>query len=198
MAVAAYVRVSSRDQNDRLQRDAIKAWARAKGQTVRWYADKFTGKTLDRPGWTRLEGDLAAGKIDTVVVWKLDRLGRTAAGLTRLFQDFQARGVTFVSLTENIDLSTHTGRMVANILASVAEWEREVRAERQAAGIAAAKAAGKRWGGSKRGKAKKLNADQIRTIKRLHADGQPIAAIARSVGVSRPTVYAVVRGQVTA
>ena len=198
MAVGAYVRVSSRDQNDRLQRDAIRAWARAKGVTVRWYTDKFTGKTLDRPGWTRLERDLAAGKIDAVVVWKLDRLGRTAAGLTKLFQDFQARGVTFVSLTENIDLSTHTGRMVANILASVAEWEREVRAERQAAGIAAAKAAGKRWGGSKKGKAKKLNADQIRTIKRLHADGQRIAAIARSVGVSRPTVYAVVRGQVTA
>ena len=80
MAVAAYVRVSSRDQNDRLQREAIKAWARGKRVTVRWYTDKFTGKTLDRPGWTRLERDLAAGKIDSVVVWKLDRLGRTVSG----------------------------------------------------------------------------------------------------------------------
>jgi len=202
MAVAAgYVRVSTVGQNATMQMDAIRAWQRAKEVEIRWFSDKQSGATMDRPAWARLEAAIAAGEVDTVVVWRLDRLGRTAAGLTALFENFRARGVRFVSLTEGMDLGTATGRMVAGVLASIAEFEREVRSERQMAGIAAArKRHGGRcpWGGSVAGKAKRLTAEQISTIKKLHAEGGKVASIARAVGTSRPTVYTVIKGQVSA
>jgi DNA invertase Pin-like site-specific DNA recombinase len=94
-------------------------------------------------------------------------------------------------VTEGLDLSTPAGRKFARDLASAAEYEREVRAERQAAGIAAAKAEGKRWGGCKPGTRKYVKDEQIAAIKTLHAQDMAIAHIARAVGVSRPTVYTV-------
>jgi DNA invertase Pin-like site-specific DNA recombinase len=80
---AIYTRVSSRSQDTQSQEPDLKRWAgsQPEGQTVRWYRDRFTGKTMDRPGFNRLTADLQAGKVDRVVVWRLDRLGRTAQGL---------------------------------------------------------------------------------------------------------------------
>jgi len=94
---------------------------------------------MDRPGWNALWRRVEAGEIARIVTWKLDRLGRTASGLSRLFEDMLERRVDFQSLTEGVDLATASGRLMAHILASVAEYEREVRAERQRAGIAAAR-----------------------------------------------------------
>jgi len=76
---------------------------------VPWYTDTFTGKTLDRPAMTRLLADIRAGRIKSVVVWRLDRLGRTAKGLTALFDELVALKVNFVSLKDGIDLSTPAG-----------------------------------------------------------------------------------------
>ncbi len=73
---------------------------------VTWYRDKMTGKTMDRPGWKRLEADMDVGEISKIVVWRLDRLNRTASGLTSLFEHLQRRGVGFESLRDKIDLST--------------------------------------------------------------------------------------------
>ncbi len=194
--IAVYVRVSSKRQDTRSQGPDLKRWteAFADGQTVTWYRDKATGKTMDRPGWRKLEADIAAGKVSKVVVWRLDRLGRTASGLTALFDDLRERKVSLVSLRDGLDLETPSGRLMANVLASVAAYENEVRSERIVAGQAVAKANGKRWGGSKPGKRKSVTREQIGVIRRLKAEGTSVASIARAVRLSRPTVYGVLDG----
>lgn len=160
---------------------------------MKWYRDKASGKKMDRPGWNKLEDAIRGGRVSQVVVWRLDRLGRTASGLTALFDDLQQRKVNLVSLKDGLDLSTPAGRLMANVLASVAQYETEVRAERVRAGQAVARAKGKRWGGSERGKRKKVTSTQEKMIRRMKAEGEAITAIAKAVGLSRPTVYDVLR-----
>ncbi len=87
--VAVYVRVSGTAQDTRSQEPDLKRWANAQETPVRWYTDKATGKTMDRPGWAKLEAALKKGQVAAVVCWRLDRLGRTAKGLTALFEDLR-------------------------------------------------------------------------------------------------------------
>jgi DNA invertase Pin-like site-specific DNA recombinase len=188
--IALYVRVSKRHGQDvRSQLPDLERWAAAQDQPVRWYKDKYTGKTMDRPGWKKLESDIQAGKVSAVVCWRLDRLGRTARGLTALFDDLLRRKVNLVSVKDSLDLSTPAGRLLAHVLASVAQFETEVRAERIMAGQAAARAAGKVWGGGKPGRRIRLTIEKEKAVRQLHRDGKPVAEIARVVGLSRPTVY---------
>jgi DNA invertase Pin-like site-specific DNA recombinase len=191
--IAIYLRVSSRSQDTQSQEPDLKRWAEAQpqDQLVRWYRDKFTGKTMDRPGFNRLVADIEAGKVARVVVWRLDRLGRTAKGLTALFEDLLARGVDLVSLKDGLDLETPAGRLMANVLASVAAYETEVRAERIMAGQSAARDAGKSWGGSAKGRRLKVTAEQEEMIRRLNGEGAGVSAMARATGLSRPTIYRV-------
>lgn len=189
---AIYVRVSSRRQDTRSQLPDLERWAAAYADgPVRWYRDKRSGKSMERPGWKSLESDIATGKVARVVVWRLDRLGRTASGLTALFDDLRRRGITLVSVRDGLDLETPAGRLMANVLASVAAYETEVRGERIAAGQAVARAKGKRWGGSKCGRKIRATAEKQAAIRQLRAEGKSIASIARTVGLSRPTIYAV-------
>lgn len=188
--IAIYARVSSRKQDLRSQEPDLKRWAETYADaSVKWYKDKFTGKTMERPHWKRLEADLIAGKVSKIVVWRLDRLGRTAAGLTALFEDLQRRNIGFESLRDKVDLSTAAGRLMANVLASVAAYENEVRSERILADQEVARANGKRWGGSQKGRHITVTAEQLQTIQRLKDEGEKIAAIARATGLSRPTIY---------
>jgi DNA invertase Pin-like site-specific DNA recombinase len=193
--IAVYLRVSTRKQDTRSQEPDLERWlqAYAASTSARWYRDQATGRTMDRPGWKRLEADIDTGQVIQVVVWRLDRLGRTASGLTAVFDKLIARKVGLVSLRDGIDLVTPAGRLIANVLASVAAYENEVRAERVIAGQQAARAAGKTWGGSKKGRRLVVTPEQIGIALRLQREGVPIAAIARSIGVSRPTVYALLR-----
>jgi len=85
----------------------------------KWYREKLFGKTMERPGWKRLEADMVAGKVPKIVVWRLDRLGRTAAGLTALFEDLQRRKIGFESLRDKVDL-TPTVLAVARVLRRLA------------------------------------------------------------------------------
>jgi len=101
--------------------------------------------------------------------------------------------VGLVSLKEGLDLSTPAGRLMAHVLASVAEYETELRGERVQAGQAVARANGKRWGGSKKGRRVKVSKLQETTIRKLKESGESVAATARTVGLSRPTVYSVLR-----
>jgi DNA invertase Pin-like site-specific DNA recombinase len=196
--IAIYLRVSSRQQDTRSQEPDLKRWAEAYANApVKLYSDKFTGKTMDRPGWKRLEEDIIAGKVSKVVVWRLDRLGRTAAGLTALFEDFQRRNIGFEALKDKVDLSTAAGRLMANVLASVAAYENEVRSERIRAGHAVARANGKRWGGSQKGRHITVTPEQIQIVHRLKHDGEKIIAIARATGLSRPTIYRVLESATT-
>ena len=157
------------------------------------YVDEHTGTTMDRPGWNKLQDDLLRGQISRIVVWRLDRLGRTAKGLTALFDELQRLGVGLVSLKEGLDLSTAAGRLMANVLASVAQFETELRRERILAGQAAARAQGKRWGGSKPGVWRKVNMEQVKTICHMANAGDRITNMARATGLSRQTVYRVLK-----
>jgi DNA invertase Pin-like site-specific DNA recombinase len=130
-------------------------------------------------------------KVSKVCVWRLDRLGRTIKGLLTLLDELQVLGVGFVSLREGFDVSTPAGRLMAGVLASVAAYETEVRKERQLAGIAKAKADGKTWGGRKTGTRVKLTTEKEVAIRQLHEQGSSIASIARTVGLTRKTIYRV-------
>jgi DNA invertase Pin-like site-specific DNA recombinase len=192
---AIYLRVSSTNgQKFDSQRNDLDQWIKTnKLLKVKFYRDKFTGTTMDRPGMQKLMDDLHEGKVQTIVCWRLDRLGRTAAGLTKLFDDLRKHKCNLISYKDNLDLSTPGGRLNANIIASVAAYETEVRAERVKAGQAAAKAKGKRWGGSKKGVRKGKVAAVENQILTLHREGFAVAKIARGLNVSVPTVYDVIK-----
>lgn len=187
--IAIYLRVSTKQQDMRSQEPDLERWAATQDQPVKWYRDTFTGKTMNRPGWAKLEAAIQRGEVATVVCWRLDRLGRTAKGLTALFEDLPKQRVNLVSLRDGVDLSTPAGRLMANVLASVAQYETEVRAERVLVGQAKARANGKRWGGSQKGRRIKVTKEQVATVHRMKAERAKIAAIARATGLTRPTVY---------
>jgi DNA invertase Pin-like site-specific DNA recombinase len=188
---ALYVRVSSKQQDHASQMPDLERWVAAHDGPVVWFRDKFTGKSMDRPGMECLMADLRAGKIERIVVWRLDRLGRTTRGLCQLFDELGERKVDLVSLKDGFSLASPAGRLHARILASVAEYETEIRAERVAAGQAVARRKGKKWGGSKKGWRWKVTDDQVAAIREMKAAGKKVAQIARVTGLSRPTIYRV-------
>ena len=190
--IAVYMRVSSTQQETRSQEAELRAWAgqqEAKGQAVKWYRDKATGKNYDRPGWRQLEADIAGGQVSRVVVWRLDRLGRTAGETITLLDSLDRQGIGFLSLKDGFDSGTPAGKLLRNMLASFAQFETEVRSERQRAGIEAARAAGKKWGGRKLGTRITLTQEKERLAKQMKASGETVASIARNLHLSRKTVY---------
>jgi DNA invertase Pin-like site-specific DNA recombinase len=192
VVIALYVRVSSDRQLTRSQEADLKAYAameEAKGNEVVWYREKKSGTTFDRPVWEKLEADLNAGKVNALVVWRLDRLGRTAGPMIELLDRLTAKGINFVSVREGFDLSTPAGKLLRTVLAGVAQYETEVRSERQRAGIEAAKAAGKKWGGRKKGDRYKLTPEKEEAAKRMYAEDKSVAEIARVLGLTRQTIY---------
>jgi DNA invertase Pin-like site-specific DNA recombinase len=186
---AIYLRVSTKRQDTASQEPELKRWAQSHEGDSSWYHDSYTGTSMDRPGFPQLIKDMETGQVDTLVVWRLDRLGRTAKGLTSLFEDLIRWKVNLISLKDGLDLVTPAGRLMANILAGVAAYETEVRAERILAGQAAARERGVRWGGSVQGRRIRATVEQLAVIRRLRSEGGEIAAIARATGLSRPTIY---------
>jgi DNA invertase Pin-like site-specific DNA recombinase len=195
MTVAVYVRVSSNQQETKSQELDLKSWAarqEEQAESVEFYRDKATGTNFNRDGWRKLEADLAAGKVNRLTVWRLDRLGRTAGETIRLLDDLEAKGIGFLSLRDGFDPSTPAGRLQRNILASVAQFETEIRRERQMAGIAAARAANNGkcgWGGRKAGTRITLTAEKEKLARKLKAEGHSVTSIARNLGIARKTVY---------
>lgn len=179
-----YMRVSTADQSMDLQRDALVA---AGVDERNLYTDKASGKRDDRPG---LEGCLKALREgDTLVVWKLDRLGRSLRHLVATVQDLVERGIGFRVLTgqgANIDTATASGKLVFGIFAALAEFERELIVERTRAGLAAARARGR-----KGGRKPKLSPTMLAGAKaRLAADPHlDKAALANELGVHRATLW---------
>lgn len=183
-AVAIYLRVSSKDQSHASQEPDLERWAASCDMPVKWFRDKASGRSMDRPGWNALEADLRAGKLAKIVVWKLDRLGRTACELLKLRDEIVARKVDLVCVMSGVmSLDSAEGRMMFGVIAQFAEFEREIRGERQGAGIARAKERGVYKGrkpGSFKGKPK--------TALRLRHRGFSLSEIAKHMGVSRETV----------
>lgn len=131
-----YVRVSTNDQNTALQRKALES---AKCELI--FEDKMSGKSADRPGLKKLLRTLSEG--DTLMVWKLDRLGRSMRNLVTLIEELRERGINFRSLTDSIDTSTPMGRFFFHVMGALAEMERELIIERTRAGLAAARSEGR-------------------------------------------------------
>src|SRR5262245_25317418 len=188
---AIYMRVSTRRQHTASPEPELRRWAESHDGDSGWYRDTYTGRSMDRPGFRQLIRDIELGRVDTLVVGRLDRLGRTAKGLTSLFEDLIRWEVNLISLKDGLDLVTPAGRLMAHILAGVAAYETEVRAERIRAGQEAARGRGVHWGGSRRGRRIKVTVEQVAAIRRLRSEGATIAAIGRATGLSRPTIYRV-------
>src|SRR5271157_1483345 len=184
MATAVYIRVSTVGQNEAGQRREIQKWLKGDRITdVRWYVDHETGDNLNRPDFERLQKDVFMGEIQTVVVWKLDRISRTIRdGLTTLC-GWCDRGLRVVSVTQQIDFNGTIGKMIAAVLFGVAEMEQQNRRERQAAGIAAAKEQGI-YIGRMPGTTKATPS----RAKVLRKTGLTDGEIAKAMGVSRRTV----------
>ena len=134
-----YARVSTLDQDPALQQDAL-----LKAGCQRIFVDKASGKLESRPALDELLEQARPG--DTVVVWRLDRLGRSLRHLLETVTELERRGVAFISVTENIDTSTPGGRLVFHLFGALAEFERDLIRERTQAGLAAARARGRRGG----------------------------------------------------
>ena len=140
--IACYCRVSSPGQKNDSQKAEIKCWLKGNGldaASVQWFEDKESGTRLKRPAFEALQRAIFSGDIQTVVVWKLDRISRRQRDGINLLADWCERGVRVVSVTQQIDLGGAGGRMVASVMFGLAEIEMEYRQERQAAGIRLAK-----------------------------------------------------------
>lgn len=184
MSIAGYARVSTNDQDEAAQIDALQK----AGCTV-LYVDHASGATTDRPDWQACLRSLGVG--DTLVVARIDRLGRSLVDLVTILDELHARGVHFRSLSEAIDTSTPTGRLVFHVAGAFAEYERALIRERTREGLAAARARGARVG-----RPRALTPEQIRSARELSAVGWGTAAIARSLGVSRSTIQRSLRRSV--
>jgi DNA invertase Pin-like site-specific DNA recombinase len=174
-----YARVSTDDQSLDLQLDALK---KAGCKPERIYTDKLSGLKTKRPGLDEALGQLREG--DIFIIWKLDRLGRSVKGLVDFVDELEKQEVQFKSLTDGIDTTTPTGRFFFHIMASLAQMERELIAERTKAGLDAARKRG-RVGGRKRSMTK----SKLESAKKLLADGMPHKEVAENLGVSIPTLY---------
>src|SRR5919112_1710451 len=153
-----YARVSTNEQNLNLQRDALE-----KAGCEEIYTDTVSGTKARRPGLENAFSHLRSG--DTLVVWRLDRLGRSLKHLIETVTTLQEKGIGFKSLTESIDTTTSGGRLVFNIFASLAEFEREIIRERTQAGLQSARARGKTGG-----RPKALSEKQVAMLRQLAAD----------------------------
>lgn len=173
-----YARVSTDDQKADLQIAALK-----KAGCRHIFTDQgVSGTASKRPELTRCLESLRAG--DVLIVWKLDRLGRSVKQLVDLVGELHKQGVQFRSLTDSIDTGTPSGRFFFHVMASLAEMERELTVERTRAGLAVAKQLGR-----KGGRKPKMTDSKIESAKKLLASGVPPRDVAKNLGVSIPTLY---------
>jgi DNA invertase Pin-like site-specific DNA recombinase len=173
-----YTRVSTVAQTLDQQNEAL-----AGAGVTKTFSDTMSGARDDRPGLAALLDYVREG--DTVVVWKLDRLGRNMIHILQTVQDLTDRGITLVSVTDGIDSSTPAGRMMIGVLGSLAEYERELIKERTALKRAACRANGTKFVRPR----KVVEAEHITTAKKMKADGHTARDIAKYLGVSRATLY---------
>jgi DNA invertase Pin-like site-specific DNA recombinase len=190
--IGIYARVSTTGQDLAGQQAELTVWAKAQTDPVSWYEDKATGKNMKRAGWERLWADATSGKISRIVVWRLDRLGRTAKGLVDLMEECQCRKIGLVSLREGFNLETPAGRLMFMVLSGVAIYEIEVKSERQQIGITQAKERGA-YTGKGKGTTNLKTRQQAKAVLALHQTNTTVSEIGRITGLSRPTVRQIVK-----
>jgi DNA invertase Pin-like site-specific DNA recombinase len=172
-----YARVSTDEQSLDLQLDALKA-----AGCKRIFTDKVSTTKADHPGLADALSHLR--HTDVLVIWKLDRLGRTVKGLVDFVADLHGRKIQFRSLTDGIDTTTPAGRFFFHVMASLAQMERELLAERTRAGLDAARRRG-RVGGRKR----RMTPGKVESARKLLRGGMAPREVAQSLSVSIPTLY---------
>ena len=177
-----YARVSTQDQNPDLQKDALE-----KAGCSEIYTDKVTGTAAQRAALAEAKARLREG--DTLVVWRLDRLGRSLKDLIEWVTYFEKEGIAFRSLQESIDTTTSTGKLIFHMFGALAEFERNLIRERTQAGLAAARARGRKGGRSKAlSPAKRKRAVELYQKKEIS-----IKEICSMMNISKPTLYSYVR-----
>jgi DNA invertase Pin-like site-specific DNA recombinase len=186
MSIGVYIRVSSpKGQKTDSQRVELEAWLkRHRHKAVRWFGDRDSATNLQREAFQELQADIFAGKVTTVVVWKLDRLARSLKEGVNVLADWCNRGVRVIAVTQQINLSAPVGHLIASLLFGIAEIELQHVKERQAIGIALAHKRGMYAG--RRSGTTKAAPSRARALKN---QGLTIIEIAKALGVKERTVY---------
>lgn len=188
--IGAYLRVSTSDkQTTASQRTSIRDWARSahvRTDDITWFEDKKSGSNLDRPQLGKLLRAIDNGKIDCLVVFRLDRLARNTREGLQVLADVADKGVRVVSVSENIDFGNSTGRLIASILLSVAAFERETTVERIKAGMIAARENGKHIG-------RPRDEKRLTEIRRLFDKGMKAVQIADKLKCTRANIYSALK-----
>lgn len=182
--VAIYARVSTNngDQNPETQLVPLREYCQQRGwNVVEEYVDRITGAKEKRPALDQLMTDAKRRKFDTLLIWKLDRFGRSLRHLLNSLAEFDALGISFVSLTNAIDTTTPAGKLMFSIIGAVAEFERDLIRERVKAGMVRAKRNGTRSGNKIGRPATSFDMEDAR---RRRGAGQTLRAIAKDLGVS--------------
>ena len=175
----AYIRVSTKEQHEDRQIEALDR-ALGKGE-YKAFIEKISGKNMDRPELKKMLEYVREG--DLIYVSELSRLGRSTADLWAIIKEIEKKGASFKSLKESFDTSTPAGKLQLTMLVAVAEFERDIIRERQAEGIAIAKAKGVYKG------RKKCTLKDIEEVRKKRNMGVPVAVLARENHVSRTTMY---------
>jgi DNA invertase Pin-like site-specific DNA recombinase len=177
-----YARVSTHDQTLNLQLDSLK-----QAGCEKLFTDYISGTKAERPGLADAMGHLRAR--DTLVVWRLDRLGRSLRHLIDTITGLEAQGIGFKSLQENIDTTTSSGKLIFHIFGSLAEFERDLIRERTQAGLEAARSRGRAGG-----RPKALSKGKAEVARRMYADKHnSVSEICKTLGISRMTLWRYVR-----
>jgi DNA invertase Pin-like site-specific DNA recombinase len=177
MAIIGYARISTSEQSTDLQRDALLA-----AGCIRIFSDEMSGARADRPGLRQALDYVREG--DTLAVWRLDRVGRSVSHLIEVVGELERRGVGLQSLTEQIDTSSPSGKLVFHLFSAIAEFERNLIRERVTAGLEAARKRG-RIGG----RPKVVDAAKARSIRAMRAQGMTTREILESAQISRATLF---------
>lgn len=187
MKAGIYARVSTHDQHTLgMQIEAMKKYAQARDWYIETEMAEIGSGAKDRPKRSELINQAKRRQIDVIIVWKLDRWGRSVNDLFHTLHELNGLGVGFISLTEALDLTTATGRAMAGLLAIFAEFEREILRERVKAGIAHARSNGKEHG---RPATTKKYENEVRT---LYKSGLSQSEIARKLGIGRTSVRRII------
>ena len=187
MRMIGYARVSTKDQNPGLQIDALQ-----EAGCKKIYIDRMSGATEKRPELDKMIESLYPG--DTIVIWKLDRLGRSLQHLVKLVNEFQAKQVQLKSLNDPVDTTTPSGTLIFNIFASIAEFEREILKERTMAGLRSARERG-RIGGRPKGLSQKAQEKAMVAETLYKIENYPVSAICRQLNISKATLYKYLRSR---
>jgi DNA invertase Pin-like site-specific DNA recombinase len=192
VVVAVYARVSTRDkgQDPEMQLTELREFVAKRGwQLAGEFVDVgVSGSKDSRPQLDAMMRLAKARKLDVIVVWKLDRFGRSLRHLVDALAELEALGVAFVSLRDNLDLTTPAGRMMFHVIGAMAEFERELIGERVRAGLAHARSKGQKLG---RPKVRREQDKDAKTIRQMRSDGDSYGKIAEAIGRTKSGIYRV-------